>query len=560
MADQPPPGNQPPPANAPGAFAAQLQVIPEIRTAVADLSNRLRRIAVEEHVIGEFVDVFPDQAQLATILLTGINGSSDLPEQKVEVEYLRTDQRLKIPAGLGQSVIVNVRGIAPDIPQIRERFLRAASVPYRDLRARLDNDRNLTNLRNYILTRVPATAEQLAQAWVPRLDGNEMDDRHNANAYYTALSQALQLNYDVRDTGILNHPDMRLSDDAWQDIDMGARERLRNRLHPWSLQCIAALNYEPCRNNALAGWVRAYGLGFGLLPDADSVTVKEYQFVIGTPNVETLRLITEYERTYTGPAHITVLCMNILAMFGLFHLNKDHTFRSSDANMDRIGTSYINALRTLTTTQTLDAMLGNKEEIVRTAPHPFGLAQTYWLAKFMAEAKLLASPLEIRKDVTPPPVQRVMIAFATQQEWSNMPAGQDMNMIYRNAIEELKTGVELIKANPPAYSSLHRLYGIAQQIPVAPSTMAAANSLMPTVYGYAEAFHTQDDRRKDGVALALSLINVARDCKALADAWSRMWRSYIETMDTVSIVQFARDTLANQQVIARALGGVALPG
>lgn len=107
---------------------------------------------------------------------------------------------------------------------------------------------------------------------------------------------------------------------------------------------------------------------------------------------------------------------NILSMFGLFHLSKDHTFRKGNTNMHKIGNSYVKMLRVGTNQATVDSMLANKEIIVRIAPHPFGLAQTYWLAHAMHCYGFLYTTLATRINSFPPPVKRLMLVDAAVSE------------------------------------------------------------------------------------------------------------------------------------------------
>lgn len=107
-----------------------------------------------------------------------------------------------------------------------------------------------------------------------------------------------------------------------------------------------------------------------------------------------------------------------------------------------------------------------------------------------------------------PPVQKIMICDAARKLWSCIPAGKVVNGIYTEAIKNIAEEVTNIKNSAPSYSALYYLYGIAKQARVSDVAADAVEVMMPIVYGYAEVTHTDEQGNKEGIALALSQLNV----------------------------------------------------
>ncbi|MCD7449129.1 hypothetical protein HAX54_049491 [Datura stramonium] len=198
-------------------------------------------------------------------------------------------------------------------------------------------------------------------------------------------------------------------------------------------------------------------------------------------------------------------------MFGLFHLEKNETFRTGDPNIVRIGKSYLSTLMTMVDQPVIEELYNNQEVACRTAAHPFGLGQTYWLARALNRFGGLASPLAVRLDVTPPLVQRLMIVEAATDEWTVVPVGARLNALFAEQLDKIANEIKAIKAVPPAYSELYALYGFTEMRTVSKEAKKAANSLMPIICRYAHAMHTDEQQRKDDLALTLSFTNIERD-------------------------------------------------
>ncbi|KAF5176442.1 hypothetical protein FRX31_033971 [Thalictrum thalictroides] len=187
------------------------------------------------------------------------------------------------------------------------------------------------------------------------------------------------MNCDVRDFSILNDAGMFVRDGDWKDVARVEAGRFNCKLKPFTLQCITGLNFEPCAKNELAAWTQAYGVAVGILPAVNSRLTSEILYTTEFPARDSRSAITKFEKLNSVDLFPTA--MNIIVMFGLFHLNKDHTYRTRDSNMERIWKSYVNTLRTLPNSGFIEGILNNLEPIVRTAPHPLGLAQCYYVAQ-----------------------------------------------------------------------------------------------------------------------------------------------------------------------------------
>ncbi|KAF5197140.1 hypothetical protein FRX31_013272 [Thalictrum thalictroides] len=172
--------------------------------------------------------------------------------------------------------------------------------------------------------------------------------------------------------------------------------------------------------------------------------------------------------------------------------------------MERIGKSYVNTLRTLPNSGFIEGILNNLEPIVRTAPHPLGLAQCYYVAQVMSIHGQLTQPLQIRIRTCPPPVQRVFIVRSAANEWTGLPAGAYLNVMYKSFLEQIDREIARIELEPLAYSSLHNYYDIPKQKEMNARTIKTLTAVLPAVYGYAMAQHSNEKTGRDGIALALN--------------------------------------------------------
>ncbi|XP_020592018.1 uncharacterized protein LOC110032662 [Phalaenopsis equestris] len=352
-----------------------------------------------------------------------INANGKTPVQKPSVKYLRKDQHLIIPTPLGMSPVENVKGRARTHAQLSARYWRATHFTYAEIRKMILPSHNQLQVCQAVDSKAYQARNEIFNDWnlATWYDGFETDQPELKDLVMAAFSAACQFNCDIRDVGVLNRPDMQVNDSAWAVTQNVPPERLENKIQPFSIQCIAALNYEPVGRYSLAAYVRAFGIGIGILPSKTSEMQMEWRFSLAPPSYESVMAVNQFQAAYQRP--LDTLCANILAMFGILHLAKDRTYKSNDINMDRICASYIKTLRTdVTQYVDIDNMLAHKEAIARTGPHPFGLAQTLWIARVMGRHGLLTAPLALRLNATPPPVQRLMLAHACSREWANFPA------------------------------------------------------------------------------------------------------------------------------------------
>ncbi|MCE5167245.1 hypothetical protein HAX54_044511, partial [Datura stramonium] len=68
--------------------------------------------------------------------------------------------------------------------------------------------------------------------------------------------------------------------------------------------------------------------------------------------------------------------------------------------------------------------------------------------------------------------------------------------------------------------------------------MWAANSLMPIICGYAHAMHTDEQQRKDGLALTLSFTNIERDFRVATQTYTVLWQDYLNSVDEKGLEDF----------------------
>lgn len=503
-------------------------------------------------------NVEPNQTVIEAVLLMNANGTTELEAQSVTVEFLRNDQKLILPAALGmhwtnagpQNAWVQTNAT------LRQRYCKVANMTYAVIRALFKEESTMITMRAEVDALANAPRQNRAIHWFEdaffTLADGTVDTQYAM--YMTVLSQALQFNCDLRDFGYLYTPEATIADNAWNTAGDVPKERLRQQLQHHTVLSIAALNLPNVDSCELAAFTRGFGVALGVMPARDSVTQVEYRFTnrIATPADSTT--IANYYKTHeTG---LFAISANLIAMFGLFHLNKDHTFKTGDANMNRIGTSYLTALRTIEGYESHGNLETKKEALVRTAAHPFGLAQTYWLAKAMHAHQLLSKPLMIRHDTLPPTVQRLAVAHTGMSEWLTMPVGRNMQDAYYDEYKAIEDAVNAAKASPPAFSDLYRMYGVAAKSVFHADVKNAVDAVMPAVYGYVMAVHVEEGTRREGLGHSLALSNVARDMGALTKLWSSAWEKYFGRIDGQGLEEFA----ATISTIRRRAAPAAAPG
>lgn len=160
--------------------------------------------------------------------------------------------------------------------------------------------------------------------------------------------------------------------------------------------------------------------------------------------------------------------------------------------MKRKGIFYIDTLRTTVSSQAIKDLKSHQEVAVRTAPHPFGLGQSYWLAKALHAVKALAIPLSLRLGATPPTVQHLIKVNAAAREWQIFPIAGLLTSVFGGRLEAIATEIENIRQNPLAYSKLHALYGIAHQQLVGAEAEEAADTMMPLVDSFNHALYATE--------------------------------------------------------------------
>lgn len=512
----------------------------DIRQRAITLRQHVERVSqsVPEHI--ELQDVDVSAASLQALVLTHINGSAKLPEQQVIVEYLKRDQRLMIPSALGMSIHEEAIGRCQGVALLRERYLKLQSRTYAQLCTFITGNATPIQIREAVDNlELPVQrmrkVDWLSPEWFVRPDGR-LDEPSRATSVFAFISQRLQFNCDIRDFGFLLTPLGSTTDGAFLSVSGVTEARLSFGLQAFTHQSIAALNYVPVGSYGLTAWARAYGVSIGLLPDVASRTVPEYSFTASQPPAASLTAIVDYQKSFER--NMPTVCLNIIAMFGLLHLNKDHTYKTDDIAMERIGASYMNTLRTGVEENITDEMSRNKESVLRTCAHPFGLGQTYWLAQAMAKYNLLMAPLAIRSDICPPPVQRLMIVEAAASEWNGLPVGRQISGLYYNELEIIRQEILRVRQCPPAFSNLHNLYGCPQQDEIGAEAEVAIKTLMPAVFGYVNVTHVSERNERDGLAHAQSLKNVERESKGMVIAWKTAWEKYLMDLDKQGLQEF----------------------
>ncbi|KAJ4871355.1 hypothetical protein Rs2_44562 [Raphanus sativus] len=466
---------------------------------------------------------FSSMETISTLSITSRN--LHLPLQIGVVEYLPEHQKLKIPAALGMSWTPTNPTLCQTHPTLYSRFWKVASMSCTDLKSLLKtiNTTSFLKIREVVdgLEMIMAPSSERPTTLWETIE--EVSDET-----FGFLSRVLQFNCDIRDFGYLLTENATVTDSAWcSNVENVTSSRLHNKLKPYTLHMIAALNLGSVGDYPLGAWVRAYGLGVGIYPARGSTFKTEAVSTTKLPSMEDEADVLAFQQSYEEV--LENLCLNILAVFGLLHLSKDKTYVRGDEYMSRICNSYLETLKTPDTSNVL--MTNHKECLLRVSPHPFGIAQTYWLAKVMCKHQLIMPSLARRYNLpTPPPVQRIIVILEAAREWENLPAARDVLEMFSYNLSRLKTQEVAIKEAPPRYSDFCRFHGCGEKkIEMSSKVLADVMALMPATYGFAMVAHvSKDGKKKEGIALARCLKSVERDMKFVGDFWKKMWRDKLQ--------------------------------
>ncbi|CAJ2639435.1 unnamed protein product [Trifolium pratense] len=410
-----------------------------------------------------------DLATMASLLPTSPK------EQTDEVECLKSDQWLMIPSGLGINPVAPATGRANPCPELITRYWQMTRMTYDRMKELMQQNSPAATVLAEISALESTLGTTLFTGWGTGPADGEADPKNVVDCVYMFVSKKAEMNFDVRDMGVLNADNMSVTDVAWRNLNDVTIDRLNLKLNEYSMQQLAALNFVPSAGSALAAWTRAYGVGCGIMPHSTSRMKKEYCWTVSVAKIEDVSACIAWEKENNcSEKPINVVCLNIIALFGLFHLNKDCTFRNNDSNMNRICTSWLNTLCSITTKRMQNEILKQKEALCRTAAHPFGLAQTYWLGQ----------------------------------------------------IELIRQGVGLVRECPPAYSKLYKFYGLDEKNDLSREITEAANTLMPAVFGFAKSKY--GDKR---ITMAMSFNSVKRDYGVIINFWTKKWNKDIDSMD-----------------------------
>lgn len=501
----------------------------------------------------------------------GANGGNDIPSDTPEFKFIGADKFLTIPAALVGEGHVDERIV-----------FRCKYIASRGLRellemASCDDDRaeELLPTDAYAVTMgagrafvevgdalpPPAQVDALVEMsfdtvqsrTIPQLEAGGQARTLTPAEIDTLIgdvSARYELNIDARDLGKMRFCD----DDAWEGDTVAAAPR--GDFAPYTMLALGALNLAAVGNRPLAAMVRAYGVAFGLTPSSNSRLIVEYQFTLSRPTAEASAAVAQHMMAYVSTADLVQICAQILAIFGLQHLHKNHTFITGDAHMARTNDAYVASIRTVTDDMTRNEINQYREIYMRTAPHPFGLGQTYWFAQRLARAKCLALALDVRRDIAPPALQRASIVYAACREWAALPVGNMLNAQYDWAVSAVRNFIQSVGTGQPLYSELSRYYSDTARKEVPPEVTFAVDALLPFVYGFALVYHVSATGEKDGLALALSLQNVKRDYSAIATLLQDLWTAYRDAAMEMGLDNYiARAAQLAAQVQAVGAGG-----
>lgn len=332
-----------------------------------------------------------------------------------------------------------------------------------------------------------------------------------------AVSIELMINYGVNDHGFLANADNRWPDTKCNDeLD---KDMFKPKLGAHTQAMIAALNVASVGDDPILAWVRSYGVSLGLLPAAppDSLHDVEYNTTVYMPeNAEVASIAAAHPAGDEGRKFMRG-CLSILAGFGMLHLANDHTYKPSDEHLKRKARVLVECVRTIFPEDIINRLKADNmlEHTVRTACHPFGLSSPWALFKAGQSFNFIAEPLCDRKTTLPPPVAKVGLVCAVMDKIVALPIGGKVRKAYAEQFTIFRTLKEATVRNATAYSSLHKHYGIENQMTLTAEQEAAVKNLKPFCAAYALVFEKNSDGDPKGAALSPMVTAIANDADVI---------------------------------------------
>jgi len=508
------------------------------------------------------------EAGLEIAISASTNGNKDLAPQRVSVSYLEVPEFLRIPYLLHGSA-TPTKEILPLIELARVLaawwmtpiLLEAIKQPTKDTDYFSPTNPIVTSKAitlyaaqdGSILNGKEGSAMKIeTYLYTFNFSGTnsiECEETESLDSVMTKFAIEFDLNIDIRDFQALAIPNMRMTDDEWSKPLV--RDRLRVKLCPWTIYSIADLNLKSVGMNPVLAWARAYMVSIGALHAVTSTHQIEYVYTDGFPSLSNQIVLESVHRS--DPESILRISISLAAVFGALHLSRDHTYRPNEPAMVRIGEVFLNCLRTVASNPILEALRQLKKETLRTAMHPFGLAQTYYVHLWGSEFKITSEPLQVRRNITPPPVQRIKIASAALSQIGALPIGELIQRAFSTQTNIIRQAEADINSSPPSYSHLHAHYGIKDLKVVSVEASRAADALMPLVAGFAEAFYIRDagtaNARPIGLALAQSLNNVKRDQAGIVTLYTNLFNDFADRAAKVGLETFIQGQLKQARVL-----------
>jgi hypothetical protein len=352
------------------------------------------------------------------------------------------------------------------------------------------------------------------------------------------VSSKYLLNFSLLDLGFLTKAENRFADDQYQDMNLMDENTFKVKLSPMTLTMTAALNAPRLEKEALLGWVRAYGLSLGLLPNDGSAHNREWQSTNTLPQKSYLVLVKEKHDVGEQAQKFVRLCISILAMFGKQHLENDHTYRQNDETILRKMLAKVNALKTLMTEADLDKYtnrIANEplfKALSRTVSHPFGMSSTYALDRWGTKYRRIAQALAVRDTTVPPKVAKVGLIASILSKLLTLPLTPDIARYFRGCAAAMTTMESTVLREPAHYSELHRYYGYTDLKLLTSVQEMQIEEQLPICTAYSRAFHCsfndKDELVFHGCAQSWTLRNYYDENTAVCDMYIKVFEKLLE--------------------------------
>jgi len=354
-------------------------------------------------------------------------------------------------------------------------------------------------------------------------DGSTYPD--DATALETA--RKLKLNMDPRDRGFLLSRKNRI----------GPKSKFypERRLHAMTETSIAALNLGTVGDYQMGALIRAMAVSMGAL-EVDTKHRRREYVTTGERASKTAYAAVLKMMDSDGKDLLTKT-VSLVTLFGLLHLQNDHTHQRENEILRRRQRAYALACVGVWDAAEIESILSVDSKCAsffRHTVHPIGILSPYLVALNCCQKQVIPPALDLRQDVSPTSLQGAEATRAACMAIRSLPVRDLFDRVFGREFKILDDFISEVHEEKSMYlySALVRLYVHADIPPRAiPSRVEqAVEALNGIAAGFAAVYFTRQTAEggvhKVGLGQAKTFESYAKKMKPMVDLWTLNWANY----------------------------------